>query len=413
MDRIVSRYYSHQLEEPIRIMRIIARLNIGGPAVHVCLLTAYMADSGFHTTLVAGNVGDEEGDMAYLAEKLTIQPVLLPTLQREISLWADIAALRALISLIMKERPHIVHTHTAKAGFVGRLAAALCGVPVIIHTFHGHVLSGYFSRAKSALFILLEKGAALATDRVLTISERLRCDLLRYRIAPSERVEVVPLGLEIDAYRDLGPFRGQFRSQIGASIDEKIIGIVGRLVPIKNHRMFLEAAHLVLKDMPGTYFVIVGDGELRDDLEACSKEMGLAGKVNFAGWQTDLRPVYADLSCVVICSDNEGTPVSLIEAMAAGIPVAGTRVGGIPDLLCDGEFGELVEPRDPDGLALAIRRCLSAPDTDRLRRAQEYVRDKYGIGRLVHDLSDLYVSLLEEKGFQRASSSATQPPSTL
>jgi glycosyltransferase involved in cell wall biosynthesis len=383
---------------PIRVMRLIARLNVGGPAIHVSLLTVGLNDERFSSTLVAGVVEEAEGDMAYLTRQLGIEPVIIPTLHREISILDDLRTLWALIRLIRQQRPHIVHTHTAKAGFLGRLAAFLTGVPVIVHTFHGHVFKGYFGPAKTRLFIWLERLAARVTDTILTISEGLKQELVEYRIAPAEHIRVIPLGLKLLRLTDLEKLRGDFRRELGYSTETPLVGIIGRLVPVKNHELFLEAAQQVVKSLPQARFVVVGGGERQTELEQLAAQMGLSNSVAFVGWRQDLPTVYADLDVVVISSRNEGTPVSLIEAMAAGVPVVATTVGGVPDLLHDGKLGALVPPDAPERLAEAIVATLDAVPETRTAQAQEWALKRYGADRLIADIRELYSELLVQKG---------------
>lgn len=385
-------------DSPIRVLRIIARLNIGGPAIHVSLLTSGLNDAVFQSRLVTGVISASEGDMSDLACRLGVDPIVIPWLGREISPLDDLRALLALIRLIWQERPHIVHTHTAKAGFLGRLAAFVCGVPVIVHTFHGHVFRGYFSPLKTRFFIWLERLAARLSSVILTVSEGLRDDLISFRIAPAERIRVIPLGLPLADLTHLDSLRGGFRHELGCSTGTPLVGIIGRLVPIKNHELFLTAAQYVLQAMPQVHFVIVGDGERRVELEALAAQMGLSEAVHFTGWRRDLPLIYADLDVVVISSHNEGTPVSLIEAMAAGVPVVSTSVGGVPDVLKGGELGTLVPPGDAEALAEAVLQALRAGRGPRTQQAQTWALARYDAARLVADMRALYLELLNSKG---------------
>jgi len=335
--------------------------------------------------------------MAYLAEAHGVTPVLVAELGRELSPLRDLVTLLKLWRLMRRLRPDVVHTHTAKAGFVGRWAAWLARVPVRVHTFHGHVLHGYFGPRKTALFRWLERLTARLTDRLITISPALRDELAQtYRIAPAEKFVVVPLGLDLEPYVSAPRRTGAFRTEWGIPPDAPLVGIVGRLVPIKNHALFLQAARRVREQVPGARFAIVGDGELRAALEAQADAPGLAGAVTFTGFLRDLRPVYSDLDLLVIASDNEGTPVSIIEALAAGVPVVSTAVGGVPDLLEGGRYGALVPPGDADALAGAMITALGALQADRqdIRRA---IGEAYGIERLAADLGALYRALLADK----------------
>jgi len=296
-------------------------------------------------------------------------------------------------------RPDIVHTHTSKAGFSGRIAARLARVPVVVHTFHGHAFSGYFSPPVTRALLALERTLSRVTDSVVTVSDTLKQQLVTLRVAPREKIEVIELGLDLDPFLSVSSRSGMLRREIGAA-EETLVGIVGRLVPIKDHRTFLEAAALISRRRPDVRFVIVGDGELRATLETHARELDLAKRVHFVGWKAELAPVYADLDVVVLSSRNEGTPVSLIEAAAAGRPVVATRVGGVPDVIEDGVSGRLVPPGDPASLARAIEELLDAPQQARLFAAEgrERVRRRFTRDRLVADVERLYVRLLSRKG---------------
>ncbi|MBK8032081.1 MAG: glycosyltransferase family 4 protein [Chloroflexi bacterium] len=385
------------MTEPIRILRIIARLNIGGPAIHVTLLTEKLGAPVYHSTLVCGNIEAGEGDMQYFAEKHGVTPLLLPELGRSLNPLRDLSTIWQLYQLMREMQPQVVHTHTAKAGFVGRVAAKLAGVPVIVHTFHGHVFQGYFSPAKTKMFILLERITARLSDTVITLTEGLRRELSEeYGIARRSRITVLPLGLDLEAFARVPRQSGDFRSAHSIAPDVPLIGIVGRLVPIKNHELFLQAAVKVRERLPNACFAIIGDGELRAELEATTARLGLTDCVRFVGWVREVAPVYSDLDALVISSRNEGTPVSVIEALSARCPVVTTAVGGLPDLLDQGALGTLVPTEDVNALADAIVRTVTAPpDTT---RAQQLMLDRYGIDRLVMDLDQLYRGILAKKG---------------
>ncbi len=376
-------------------MRVIARLNVGGPAIHVIRLTERLGPPRFESALVCGQIGPHEGDMSYLARAHGVRPIVIPALGREIAPLRDLSTLWRLWRLMRAYRPHVVHTHTAKAGFVGRVAARLAGVPVVVHTFHGHVFHGYFGPVKTRLFIFLERFCARLSDRVLTVSDRLKEELTGYGIAPADRITVIPLGLDLAPFATTPRRAGALRRELGLSDATPLVGIVGRLVPIKNHRLFLEAATQV---NAAAHFVIVGDGECRADLEARAQALGLAERVHFLGWRdADRLPaIYSDLDTLVISSDNEGTPVSIIEAMAAGAPVVSTAVGGVSDLIDDGRTGVLVPPGDAPALADAMNRLLHEPA--RAQALAETARPpalaRFGIDRLAEDLAGLYLELL-------------------
>ena len=384
---------------PIRVMRIIARLNVGGPALHVALLTERLAPPDFESLLVCGHVGAHEGDMAYLLDARGITPRYIPQLGRELSPWRDLVTLFKLWRLMRRWQPDVVHTHTAKAGFVGRVAAWLAGVPVRVHTFHGHVFRGYFGPLKTRLFLTLERLTARLSGRLITISPQLRDELAHtYRIAPPEKFAVIPLGMELRPYLETPRGGGHFRARYGIPPSAPLIGIVGRLVPIKNHALFLAMAARVRERLPEAHFVIVGDGELRAALEAQTAALGLADVVTFTGFLRDLRPVYSDLDVLVISSDNEGTPVSIIEALAAGVPVAATAVGGVPDLLRGGERGRLAPAGDVDALRAAVLAAYRERAPVRQDALRHEIAAQYGAERLARDMAALYRQLLREKG---------------
>lgn len=385
----------------IKVLRIITRLNIGGPAIHAILLSSSLNDGGvYKNVLVTGCVSESEGDMADFARAKGVDPIVIPDLVREMSVKKDLKAFRDIYRLIKKERPDIVHTHMAKAGALGRLAAIFAGVPVKVHTFHGHVFDGYFNPVKAKIFVLIEKFLALFTDKVIMVSERVKDDIVkRLKVVSDSKSVVIPLGLELDRFAACESEKGSFRKLLGVSSDTLLVGIIGRLVPIKNHRMFLEAA-AGIKDSPlwpRVKFVVVGDGEMRDQLEEYAEKLGIKDKLIFTGWIEDLVPVYADLDVVALTSLNEGTPVSLIEAMASGRAVVSTDVGGVADLVKDGYNGLLVKIDDVEDFSFKLLRLLENQNmrTEFGIRGRELVREKYSKSRLVKDIKNLYEECLK------------------
>jgi len=384
----------------IKILRIIARLNIGGPAIHTILLTAGLNNERFESLLVTGVEGRREGNMLDLAAAEGVEPIIIRELRRNVDPKDALIALLKLYRLIRRERPQIVHTHTATAGLLGRLAAKLAGVPIILHTFHGHVLHGYFSPLRSKALVWMERLLACFTDRIVTVSEGQRRELAGYGIAPLEKIAVVPLGFELEALLACGSRRGELRRQLGLSDADKLIGIIARLVPIKNHHLFLQTAKLVAEAIPQARFLVVGDGELREELEAYARDLGLNRRVLFTGWQRDLPCLYADMDVVALTSINEGTPVSIIEAMAAGVPVAATAVGGVPEVIADGETGYLVKAGDAEGLAEAITELLRNPAKAKEmgQKGRKAVYPKFAAQTLIANVEQLYSGLLRHRG---------------
>jgi glycosyltransferase involved in cell wall biosynthesis len=329
-----------------------------------------------------------------------VQPAVIPEIVGEFSLGPrELRALVRLYRVMRQERPHVVHTHTAKAGFIGRLAARLARVPVVVHTFHGHVLHGYYSPLKTHLLRRMEHGLARLTDGVIAVSEQVKRDLVTYGVAAAEHIRVIPLGLELDPFLESDPCRGGFRRELQLNGVERLVGIVGRIFPIKNHRLFLEAAALVARENPAARFVVVGDGILRPEVERHAQESGIADRVIFTGWRRDLPGIYADLDVLAVTSNNEGTPVSAIEAMAAGCPVVATNVGGLPDLIREGETGYLVPPGDAPAAATALLRVLRQPEIARRmgETARKSVRERFSSQRLITDMERLYLELLGRK----------------
>lgn len=387
-------------EGKLKVIRIIGRLNVGGPAIHVVNLTAGLNPERFEQLLVIGSESPGEGSMMDYALSKGVKPVVVPEIVTAFSLAPrDLMALLKLYLLIHRCRPHIVHTHTAKAGFLGRLAAWLAGVPLILHTYHGHVLHGYYRPVRSRLLRLMEQALARLTDRLVTVSEQVKDDLVSYGIAKAEKISVIPLGFDLNPFLTSHTQKGEFRQEMGLSDEIKLVGIVGRIFPIKNHRLFLDAAARIAICERAARFVIVGDGVLRSKLEQQTRELGIADRVLFTGWRRDMPRIYVDLDILVVSSDNEGTPVSVIEAMAAGCPVVATRVGGLSDLVADGQTGYLVPPRDPEELANAVLHLLR--DSETVRRiagnARNAVREGFSLARLIADEEQLYHRLLAQK----------------
>lgn len=385
----------------VKILRIISRLNIGGPTVHAVHLTEGLDPARFESVLVSGQEGADEGSLLDWARARHVQPAVVPAMRSEFSVKArDIAALSTLYQLIRYHRPAIVHTHTTKAGVLGRLAATLARVPVIVHTFHGHIMHGYYGPVRNALLRGLEAALARVTDAVVAVSEQVKLDLVRYGVAPESRIRIVPLGLDLDPFLRAQRAGGRFRAEIGVDSGERLIGIVGRLYPIKNHLLFFEMASRLASADGRWRFVIVGDGPMRTTLERHSRTIGLNGRAVFTGWRRDLPAIYSDLDALVISSDNEGTPVAAIEAMASGCPVVATRVGGLEDVITAGVTGQLVPPRDAGLLAEAVKTLVEDTDAglEMGERAREEARQRFNVRRLIHDIESLYEELLTPVG---------------
>ena len=381
---------------PVRVLQMITRLNVSGPTMHVTLLAQKLGAPDFESTLVCGTLEPGEGDMAYFAEAHGVTPMVIPELGRALHPVRDIKTFWKVYKLIQEVKPDVVHTHTAKAGFIGRMAARMAGTPVIIHTFHGHIFEGFYSWPVNRFFILLERLAGRNSDTIITLTDGLRRELAeKYHVARKGRMTVLPLGMDLNVFAQMPRKNGTFRAAWNIPADVPLVGIVGRLSSVKNHTLFLQAAAQVRASLPGARFVILGDGETRLALESQVEALGLKDAVTFTGWQRDLAPLYSDLDALVVSSLNEGTPVSVIEALAACCPVVTTAVGGLPDVLDHGALGKLTPPGNADALAAAIiETILNPPDG---REAQRLMLDRYGIDRLVQDLKSLYRGLLTKK----------------
>jgi glycosyltransferase involved in cell wall biosynthesis len=406
-------------KKPIRILRIIARLNIGGPAIQAITLSGHFSRGMYRSLLVCGQVSPYEGDMSYLADSKGIQPVVLPRLGRDISPLDDFYSLKDLGRIISRYKPHIIHTHTAKAGTLGRLAGLGQNIRGVwkqkirlVHTFHGHVFHSYFSQPKTFAFIQIEKILARFTDRLIVVSLLQKKDICkRYRIARSDKVRTIPLGFDLARFRDPqtsgADVRKKFFPQFSA--DYFLVGIVGRLTSVKNHRMLLDAAKC-LKDAGKDQlfrFLIVGDGELRSMLMNYASELGLEKSVVFTGWQTEMPSIYSALDTVALTSLNEGTPVTLIEAMAAGKPVVATDVGGVRDLMGavdkggNGAYklaqnGIIIPSESGETLANALLFLRKNEDFSKrvAKQAQVFALNRFSQERMVEDHERLYRALV-------------------
>lgn len=343
----------------IKILRAIARLNIGGPSIHVCILTNGLNPQQFESILVTGKISPQEGDMSYLFQQHSNKPIIIPELRRDIRIGLDIKAFFRIYHILSKEKPDIVDTHTAKAGTTTRLAVFFYNLIHrhhrihLIHTFHGHVFEGYFDPINTFLFITIERYLAKLTDVIIALSQTQKQELaFKYRIAPPEKIHIINLGFDLNPFFACGALKGQFRKSLNLSDDSLLIGIIGRLVPIKNHKMFFDVAKLFLEKHPNqnVMFVVVGDGELRQELEVYCKKLDINDHVRFCGWIQDVTKVYADLDVLALTSLNEGTPVSIIESMAASVPVVATDAGGVKDLL-----GDVINYPTGDGFKLCAR----------------------------------------------------------
>lgn len=376
-----------------KILRIINRFNIGGPTYNAAYLTKYLSDE-FETLLVGGQKDITEDSSEFILNNLGLEPTIIPEMKREVDLKEDRKAYKKIKELIGDFKPDIVHTHASKAGAIGRLAAHKMKVPLIYHTFHGHVFHSYFGKAKTTMYKNIERNLAKKSTRIIAISEIQKHELSAiHKICSPEKITVVPLGFDLGRFHtDVDIKRGVFRKEWGIEDDEIAVGIVGRLVPIKNHNLFLEAAAKVNdRTNKKVKFIIVGDGELRGDLENKVTELGLDNVV-FTSWQKNVDFVNAGLDIIALTSKNEGTPVSLIEAQASGKPIVTTRVGGIENVVLTGITALLSDSEDVEGFADNLLKLIKNDEMrSRFSRGGSHVLNSFHYTRLCRDFEKIYL----------------------
>jgi glycosyltransferase involved in cell wall biosynthesis len=392
-----------------RVLRILNRLAVGGPVLNATYLTKYMAPE-FETLLVVGERESHEKSAAYLTDQLGIKFVTIKGMGRSVNPASDYFAYMDLKKLIKSFKPDVVHTHAAKPGALGRLAASAEKVPAIVHTFHGHVFHSYFSSAKTKFYIRTERFLAKKSNAIIAISEQQRKELVNdFKIAPDEKFRVIPLGFDLDRFR-MGQEekRKKFRREFNLDDDEIAIGIIGRLVPVKNHYLFLKAIKYVLEHTSKKLKAfIVGDGETRRDLENICRETNIPfsteyssehpNPIVFTSWRSDVDVVTAGLDIICLTSFNEGTPVSLIEAQAANKPIVSTKVGGIADIVIEGRTALLADVQSTETFCEHLLYLVEDGNLRRKmgERSHEHVIKRFSYQRLVSDMSQLYYELLE------------------
>ncbi len=391
-----------------RVLTIINRLNIGGPTAIVAYLTKYLTPE-FETKLVSGMIDETEGSSEFITEQLGVEPIYIPEMHREIDFLNDRKAYKRIKKIIQEYKPDIVHTHAAKAGTLGRLAASACNVPVILHTFHGHVFHSYFSPLKTRFFLEIERYLASKSTAIIAISDRQKRELgLIYKVAPLEDIKVIPIGFDLHDFTDAQEEkRKQFRIKYQIQDDEIVISIVGRLVPVKNHPLFIDAFKTVFQNTDKKVRAfIVGDGEERQNIINYLKEQDLdfvywpqeqrTAPVTLTSWHKDVDVVYAGSDIVALTSNNEGTPVSLIEAQAANKPIVTTRVGGISDVVIPNVTALVSTKGNVSKLAKNL--FILVQDEELRRQISEagraFVLNRFSYSRLVSDTSLLYKELL-------------------
>lgn len=394
-----------------KVLRIINRLNLGGPTFNAAYLSKYLAPE-FETMLVSGIKEDTEESSEFIVEQMGLKPVYVPEMRREINLKEDRKAYLRIKEIIREFKPDIVHTHAAKAGTLGRLAAASLKVPVVIHTFHGHVFHSYFSPAKTMVFRAIERYLSSLSTGIIAISDLQKhelCDV--FKVCPPSKTHVIPLGFDLSRFRtNQADLRKSFREEYGIGDDNLVVAIIGRLVPVKNHRLFLNAVSLVKNNFEGKFTgLIVGDGEDRSALENYCRELNLSYStpedhsadpdIIFTSWIKDVERPMAGCDIVAMTSLNEGTPVSLIEAQAASRPIISTMVGGIADVVQEGKTALLSPSGDPLLFAENLQKLLRDQDLRKsmVESGWPFVASRFHYTRLVEDVRQLYRDLLSQK----------------
>ena len=377
----------------IRVMRVIARANVGGPALQVSVLMTGLDPDRFTSRLLVGSVDATEADYFDLRAP-DVPRTQVPGLGRTVRPTDDARAFRAIVREIDRFKPHIVHTHTAKAGVLGRIAARWCRVPATVHTFHGHLLRGYFSPAKTRAIVLTERALAPSTTRIATVGSRVRDDLLAAGIGQPEQYVVVPPGITTEP----APARAAARARLDLDDDARVVAFVARLTAIKRPDRFAEIAHVVARDVKDAVFIVAGEGDLLGELRAQCADLG--DRVRFLGWRGDVETIYAAADVVALTSDNEGMPVSLIECAMYGCPAVTTDVGSAREVVVDGVTGFVCE-RDVDALAVPIKRLLD--DSILASRLGEAARaraqEMFSASRLIADTERVYREIAATKGF--------------
>jgi glycosyltransferase involved in cell wall biosynthesis len=377
----------------LRVLRVVTRLNVGGPARQILALQPQMARRGVSSLLVAGSVEDGEADLAELAGFHEV--LRLPQLTRSVTPTGDLAAVAKLVRVVRRFRPHVIHTHMAKAGAIGRVAAMLCRTPVRVHTYHGHTMQGYFSPRRTGHVVAAERFLARTSSALVAVSDSVAADLMAAGIGDPASFHVIPPGLDLAEFLAIGPRTDDSMRDLDLRPGEVVIGFAARLVPVKAVDVFLEAARRVLRSAPHASVLIAGDGPDMERVRQAQSDPEVGDRIRTAGWVNPMTRFYSSVDLVALSSRNEGTPISLIEAAAAGKPVIATRVGGVAAVVRQGETGLLVPRENPAALAEGMLSLVLSPAIrSRMGRAGRSHALRFSADRLAGDLLDLYRSLL-------------------
>lgn len=389
------------MDRKIKVVRIINRFNIGGPTFNATFLTKFLGDD-FETTLIGGVPDEGEKDSLHILKEYGVEPIVIPDIQRNLSLSNDYKAYKKIKRILQEIQPDIVHTHASKAGFLGRAAAISLNIPVVVHTFHGHVFHSYFGPLKTGLFKQIERYLARKSTGIIAISALQKAELVEvHKIAPANKVQVIPLGFDLKKFsEDTDAKRKQIRQEYGLKDDEVAIAIVGRLAPVKDHDYFLQVIENVLSstEVPIRVF-IVGDGSEKEHIQqkVAAINQRHPGSIVMTSWILDISTFNQGMDIVCLTSKNEGTPVSIIEAQASGLPVVSTDVGGVRDILADGQAGFVIKRENIETYIDKLRLLIEDPS---LRNkfanfGKQSVMEEFSYHRLVKDMSSYYKTLLK------------------
>jgi glycosyltransferase involved in cell wall biosynthesis len=387
-----------------RVIHIITRFDKGGSAENTFLTVKGLDKETYDVTLIKGStveslMGEEERSAVDRnlteAENAGIKIITIESLVRNVHPLRDLFSFRALICIFLKERPHIVHTHTSKAGILGRWAAWISNVPVIVHTPHGHVFRGYFNRWISLFYVLLERWTARITSKIIALTEQEKKDHLFFRIAPANKFEVIHSGVDLDKFYRLHLDPVRVKKDLGIPGHAFVVGTVGRLAPIKGHRYLIEAAKYVVQKFPETRFIFLGDGELLDEFRSLVVGLGIEDNFLFLGWRSNVAEILSIFDIFVFPSLNEGMGKAVVEAMSLGKPIIASSVGGLKDLISDGRNGILIPQADSTILSIEIAALLSDPTKrERIAREGKRMSQQYNSEIMVEKIEQLYKSLM-------------------
>jgi glycosyltransferase involved in cell wall biosynthesis len=384
------------MTDKIKVLHIITRLDKGGSAENTFLTVKGLDKKRYDVTLMSGPVQDTNQERRTQVEECGIPYIHNPVLMRNINMVYDAIALFKICRFLVKEKFDVVHTHTSKAGLLGRFAAKFAGAPLVVHTPHGHVFFGYFGPLKTKIFILLEKLANRMTDKIVALTHREKADYISYRTCPEEKITVIHSGIELNKFQEY-PLaeKTKLKKEVGLPENSFVVGTAGRLVPVKGPEFLIKASQAIIPKHPNTYFLFAGDGPLKEDLQKKAKKAGEEKNVVFLGWRDDIAHILSIFDVFCLPSLNEGMGRVLVEAMAHGIPIVASEVGGIPDLITHGKNGFLVPPKNPEELAKHIQILIEDENKRRkMGEAGQKMAPRFSHDTMVKYIAELYEELL-------------------